>query len=107
MITLPQYQVLGGDGREYGPVYDDQIRQWIAEGRLESKSPVKPPDAKDWVFLETLPEFAEALQAFETPEPPPPGAPGKLAAGRRFSGGGGNGGSRFAEARSSSSLSYV
>ena len=70
MITLPQYQVLGGDGREYGPVYDDQIRQWIAEGRLESKSPVKPPDAKDWVFLETLPEFAEALQAFETPEPP-------------------------------------
>ena len=73
MITLPQYQVLGGDGREYGPVYDDQIRQWIAEGRLESKSPVKPPDAKDWVFLETLPEFAEALQAFETPEPPPQG----------------------------------
>jgi len=67
MITLPHYQVLGGDGREYGPVYDDQIRQWIAEGRLESKSPVKPPDAKDWVFLETLPEFAEALQAFGTP----------------------------------------
>ena len=69
MITLPHYQVIGGDGREYGPVYDDQIRQWIAEGRLESKSPVKPPDAKDWVFLGTLPEFAEALQAFEMSDP--------------------------------------
>ena len=68
MIALPQYKVLGGDGQEYGPVYDDQIRQWIAEGRLERTTPVKPPEAKDWVFLESLPEFAEALKAFETPE---------------------------------------
>jgi len=68
MIALPEYKVLGGDGQEYGPVYDDQIRQWIAEGRLEKKSPVKPPDAKDWVFLESLPEFAEAFKAFEVPE---------------------------------------
>jgi hypothetical protein len=68
MIALPEYKVLGGDGQEYGPVYDDQIRQWISEGRLERKTPVKPPDAKDWVFLESLPEFAEALKAFETPE---------------------------------------
>lgn len=68
MISLPQYKVLGGDGLEYGPVYDEQIRQWIAEGRLERKSPVKPPDAKDWVFLGDLPEFAAAFKKFETPE---------------------------------------
>jgi len=72
MIALPQYKVLGGDGQEYGPVYDDQVRQWIAEGRLERKSPVKPPEAKDWVFLESLPEFAEAFRAFETPAAPSP-----------------------------------
>ncbi len=68
MIVLPQYRVLGNDGQEYGPVYDDQIRQWIAEGRLERKSPVKPPEANDWVFLESLPEFIEAFTASETAE---------------------------------------
>jgi hypothetical protein len=28
---------------------------------------VKPPDAKDWVFLGDLPEFVEAFKRFETP----------------------------------------
>jgi hypothetical protein len=68
MISLPQYKVLGGDGQEYGPVYVEQICTWIEEGRLEKKSPVKPPEAKDWVFLGDLPEFTEAFKWFETPE---------------------------------------
>jgi hypothetical protein len=68
MITLPEYKVMGGDGHEYGPVSVEQIRQWILEQRLEQKSPVKPPDAKDWVFLESLPEFADL---FQPPEAPP------------------------------------
>jgi hypothetical protein len=68
MIAPGGYVVLGGDGKEYGPVDAGQIRQWIAEERLEKKSPVKPPDAKDWVFLGSLPEFAETF----APCPPPP-----------------------------------
>ena len=67
MISLPDYKVMGEDGQEYGPVSDDQIRKWIAEARLELKSPVKPADSRDWVFLETLPEFADA---FLPPAPP-------------------------------------
>jgi hypothetical protein len=67
MITLPEYKVLGADGQEYGPVDAEQIRQWILEQRLEPKTPVKPPDAKDWVFLGSLPEFAGAFQ----PSTPP------------------------------------
>ena len=69
MITLPDYQVMGEDGQEYGPVADDQIRQWVAEGRLERKTPVKTADSRDWVFLESLPEFAGL---FVPPAPPPP-----------------------------------
>ena len=69
MISLPDYKVMGEDGQEYGPVADDQIHKWIAEGRLERKSPVKPAHSRDWVFLETLPEFAGA---FLPPTPPPP-----------------------------------
>ena len=62
MISLPDYKVMGEDGQEYGPVSDDQIRKWIAEARLERKSPVKPADSRDWVFLESLPEFADVFQ---------------------------------------------
>ena len=58
---------MGEDGQEYGPVADDQIHKWIAEGRLERKSPVKPADSREWVFLQTLPEFADA---FLPPAPP-------------------------------------
>ncbi len=62
MISLPDYKVMGEDGQEYGPVSDDQIRKWIADARLERKSPVKPADSRDWVFLESLPEFADVFQ---------------------------------------------
>jgi len=67
MITPPEYKVMGGDGKEYGQIYAEQIRRWFAEGRLEKKSPVIPPGAKDWVFLESLPEFADL---FQPPAPP-------------------------------------
>jgi len=63
MITPPpEYTVMGGDGQEYRNISAAQIRQWFAEGRLEEKSPVIPPDAKDWVFLQSLPEFADLFQ---------------------------------------------
>jgi hypothetical protein len=62
MISLPEYQVMGEDGQEYGPVSAEQIRQWFMEQRLERKTPIKAPDGKDWVFLESLPEFADLFQ---------------------------------------------
>ena len=71
MISLPDYKVMGEDGQEYGPVSDDQIRKWIAEARLERKSPIKPGDSREWVFLESLPEFADAFQPPPAPPPKP------------------------------------
>jgi hypothetical protein len=67
MITPLEYQVMGEDGQEYGPVSAEKIRAWVAEQRLERKSPVKPADSRDWVFLESLPEFADL---FQPPAPP-------------------------------------
>ena len=57
-----QYTVMGEDGKEYGPVNVEQVRTWIGEERLEKKTPVKPDGARDWVFLESLPEFAKAFE---------------------------------------------
>jgi len=68
MITLPEYQVMGENGVEYGPVSAEQVRVWIGERRLDAKTPVKPAGVRDWVFLESLPEFAAA---FQSPAPRP------------------------------------
>ena len=67
MITLPEYKAMGEDGHEYGPVDAKQIRNWVLEQRLDRKSPVLPPESKDWVFLESLPEFVDM---FRPPDPP-------------------------------------
>src|SRR5690242_9495672 len=65
------YKIIGSDGKEYGPVTDANVRQWIAEGRLNGKSRVKTGEETDFRALETFPEFAEAL----SPKPPRPAVP--------------------------------
>jgi hypothetical protein len=64
------YKILASDGNEYGPVSAEQVKEWIAENRAEKKTPVLPEGAADWVFLESLPEFAAAL-GMRPPGPPP------------------------------------
>jgi len=61
------YKIIGTDGREYGPVSGELLRQWIAEGRVESRTPVFTDGAKDWNFVGLLPEFANF---FATTTPP-------------------------------------
>lgn len=55
------YQLIGTDGRHYGPASADQVRQWIREHRLERQTPVFVPGSTDWTFLGLLPEFAGAF----------------------------------------------
>ena len=64
------YVVLGSDGNEYGPVSAGQVKKWIAENRVEKKTPTRPEGAPDWIFLESLLEFAAAFGA-PPPYPPP------------------------------------
>jgi Domain of unknown function (DUF4190)/GYF domain 2 len=75
------YKIIGDDGKEYGPATAEQIRQWIAEGRVEKRTPIFADGAKDWNFVALLPEFANC---FAAPSTPPTIAPprGTSAAGR-------------------------
>ncbi|MGB7749210.1 MAG: GYF domain-containing protein [Verrucomicrobiia bacterium] len=57
------YKILGSDGHEYGPLSTEKIKQWISEERVEKNTPVLPDGAADWVFLSSLPEFAEAFKS--------------------------------------------
>ncbi len=56
------YKVIGTDQKEYGPVSADQIRQWIAEGRVTSKTQLQAEGSTGWKPVAEFPEFADALR---------------------------------------------
>ena len=67
---MANYNIIGGDQKEYGPVSADDVRQWIAEGRLSEQSQVKAVGAAEFRPLGDFPEFANAF----APKMPPSGA---------------------------------
>ncbi|PWU14747.1 MAG: hypothetical protein C5B50_16630 [Verrucomicrobia bacterium] len=64
------YKITGADGKEYGPVNLDQLRQWVAEGRITPQTRVKPEGTTDWRTALEIPEVA-ALLAARTSAPGP------------------------------------
>ena len=58
---MANYKIIGGDLKQYGPVTDEEVRKWIAEGRLNSQSLVQVFGDIEWKKLSEFPEFAEAL----------------------------------------------
>jgi hypothetical protein len=52
------YRIIGADGKEYGPIPADQLRQWIAEGRANASTLVLSQGATEWKTLGSLPEFS-------------------------------------------------
>lgn len=70
---MGKYRIVGADGRPYGPVSVEQLRQWIAEGRANAQTQTLAEGAAEWKPLGTLPEFAGL---FAPPVPPIIGATG-------------------------------
>jgi hypothetical protein len=52
------YKIIGADQKEYGPVSAEQLRAWMAEGRVNAQTRVLPEGATEWKMLGDLPEFA-------------------------------------------------
>jgi hypothetical protein len=65
------YTIIGGDQKEYGPVTADDVRQWVAESRLNEKSLVKAESDAEFRELGKFPEFADAF----APKAPASGVP--------------------------------
>lgn len=82
---MANYIIIGGDGKEYGPVTDVDVRQWIAEGRLASSSLAKGEGDAEFRPLEKFPELFDCflsrpLTMASTPPPiEPPSAPPSFA----------------------------
>ena len=55
---MSQYIIIGGDGREYGPKDETEVREWIEQGRLNALSQIKEVGEDEWVSLGSRPEFA-------------------------------------------------
>lgn len=72
---MQYYRVIGGDQKEYGPVSEEELRRWIAEGRLSAQSRISTDPATGWRPLSEFPEFAEALRTQVGGAVPPPGEP--------------------------------
>jgi len=62
------FKIIGADQKPYGPVAEDQLRQWISEGRADGRTLAQAEGSTDWKPLASFPEFA-ALVAPATPEP--------------------------------------
>jgi Domain of unknown function (DUF4190)/GYF domain 2 len=65
------YKLIGADGKEYGPISAEVVRQWIAEGRANGLTKVLPEGATEWKSLSDLPEFAPALGRMALPTTTP------------------------------------
>src|ERR1700733_312579 len=60
---MANYFIIGGDGKEYGPVTEADVRLWISEGRLSGESRAKAESDAEFRALAQFPEFAAAFAA--------------------------------------------
>ena len=71
------YKIIGANQTEYGPVSADQIRQWIAEGRVNAQTSAQAEGETGWKPISTFPEFAASFPSPSVPpslSPPPLGS---------------------------------
>ncbi|MCS7337211.1 MAG: DUF4190 domain-containing protein [Verrucomicrobiae bacterium] len=66
------YRIIGADGREYGPVPETVLRQWIAEGRVNGQTRALLEGTAEWKPLSAFPAFADlaAPPPIRPPQPP-------------------------------------
>ncbi len=58
VFVSAMFTIIGGDGREYGPVSADQIRNWINSGRANLDTQAKVLGSEEWRRLADYAEFA-------------------------------------------------
>lgn len=69
------FTIIGGDGKEYGPVTAEQIRVWMNAGRANLDTQAKLVGSSEWRRLGDYAEFSGAPTPPVMAAPPPPGAP--------------------------------
>jgi hypothetical protein len=58
------YRIIGGDGKQYGPVPATVLLRWINDGRVDADTSVKVDGTNAWVKLH---ELGEAISRIRGP----------------------------------------
>ncbi|MBX3748878.1 MAG: DUF4339 domain-containing protein [Opitutaceae bacterium] len=69
------FTIIGGDGKEYGPVTVEQVQAWITGGRANLDTQAKRVGEASWQRLGDFPEFAAAPAGAASAPPPPAATP--------------------------------
>ncbi|HRE80609.1 MAG TPA: hypothetical protein PLN52_06150 [Opitutaceae bacterium] len=69
------FSIKGGDGKDYGPVTVEQIREWISANRANLQTPALRVGETEWRMLGDYAEFAPVHTGGNTVPPPPPAPP--------------------------------
>lgn len=67
MLSYRMFTIIGGDGKEYGPVTVEQVRLWLAAGRANLATRARRTGEDAWRPLDEFPEFSPGVSH----EPPP------------------------------------
>jgi hypothetical protein len=52
------YKIIGADGKEYGPVNLDRLREWLGQGRFTPRTKVQCAGGTEWIEADQVPELA-------------------------------------------------
>jgi hypothetical protein len=67
---MASYYMLGSDGKEYGPVSADQLRQWANDGRANAQTQVRDTTGGSWMSFGAVSELNPPPSAAGAGAPP-------------------------------------
>jgi hypothetical protein len=56
-----RYEIIGADGKEYGPVDGKKLREWVNLGRADQRTQCRVHGDSDWKNLEDFPGFKDCF----------------------------------------------
>ena len=59
-------------GQQFGPASEDQLKQWIQEGRINPTDHVRAEDWPEWKMLQDVPHLVAGAGGQPAPIPQPP-----------------------------------
>jgi uncharacterized membrane protein len=78
-MDFAMYTIIGGDGKEYGPVTVDQVRAWMAAGRANHSTRVREVGTEVWRTIAQVPEITGSPSSPGVANPSAPLVAGRAA----------------------------
>ncbi len=67
---MKKYIIVGGDGKEYGPVSIQEVKEWVSSGRANGDTRIKEEGAEEWSRLRDMEFFGEGAKPAGPPTIP-------------------------------------